>query len=159
MKTIFVLLPLFVSFGAAAQSSDEWVKAKSEVKLPGDTSAGQTYFSTRFSHKTGKFSAMPESMTDSRQSISGKFLVGKFMYTYSKPIPKNALQPQHDKMIVTAILDCKENFAGTLSTAYYLNDAKMGETAEKESEVLMTQLSGETTTNNLCRFAKERGAL
>ncbi len=145
-----------------AQNNNEWVAAEITRNLPGQEDiSGKTYFSKKFSFKEGTFSAIYQSFFDNRDKVSGKFLVGRFRYVYDEPIGEKGSEffPLHDESITTTMLDCENNFFGTIQLVFLLNGKKVLENITSDEELLMFQSNiSNTTIGDLCAFAKNQGA-
>ena len=153
---ILVLWALFIVMPAFA--ADEWVEAPVTRSLPGAEEKGKTYFSKFFGKRTGTFEAMYSSMFDPRDSVSGEFLVGKFRYTYDKPIEGGyEFYPTHDEVLTEVLLDCNEQLSGTLSIVYKLKGAVVHASRSTDEDIEMMQVRGPATTNDLCDFARSMG--
>ena len=141
---------------AAEPQAVGWVEAPERPSLNGE--AGKTWFSPVFGRKGGSFRAMYDSMQDSRDSVSGDFLVASFRYTYDAPIGDGtSLSPRHDESITEVLLDCDAHFSGTTSLRYLLAGEEVAR--EDNDDVLMMQMTNDagTTVGDLCEFARQRG--
>ena len=149
------------TINAVAQNTNEWVAAEITRSLPGQEDiSGKTYFSNKFSVKEGTFGAMYKSFFDNRDKVSGKFLVGKFRYVYDKPNGEEGseIYPLHNEYIQTVMLDCKNNFAGTIQEIFLFNGKKVLENIIPDKDILMIQSNiSNTTIGDLCVFAKNQG--
>ena len=143
--------------GHAAEPQDAgWVEAPQRPSLNGES--GKTWFSPAFGRKSGTFRAMYDSMQDTRDSVSGDFLVARFRYTYEAPIGGGtSLSPRHDESITEVLLDCDAHFSGTTSLVYRLAGEEVAR--EDNDDVLMMQMTNDagTTVGDLCEFARQRG--
>ena len=140
---------------AAEPQAVDWVPAPERPSLDGE--AGKTWFSPAFGRKSGTFRAMYDSMQDTRDSVSGDFLVARFRYAYDAPIGDGTgLSPRHDESITEVLLDCDRHFSGTASLRYLLAGEEVAR--EDNDDVLMMQMNDAgTTVGDLCEFARQRG--
>lgn len=148
--------------GNTSFAAEEWVASEVSRSLPGqeDVSA-QTYFSPRFSKLHGKFRAQYDSMLDKRTTTEGDFLVARFRYQYKKPIgtPGSKVSPFHDEYVSEVLLDCRQNFSGTAAEIFFLKGKEVLALETPKSDILMIQMEMPgTTIDDLCAFAKKRGA-
>jgi hypothetical protein len=150
--TLFLLIPVVMFAG------EEWTVSTFSRTLPGQEEiVGQTFFGSKFTKKRGEYRAMYDSMLETKDTVKGEFLVGKFKYKYKEPIGElnSQFEPFHDEYISEVLLDCNQNFSGTLSETFILHGKTVKSHTNQKSEILMIQqnLSG-TTMGDLCAFAK-----
>ncbi len=140
---------------AAEPQAVGWVQAPERPSLNGES--GKTWFSPTFGRKSGTFRAMYDAMQDTRDSVTGDFLVASFRYTYDAPIGEGtSLSPRHDESITEVLLDCEQHFSGTTSLRYLLAGEEVAR--EDNDDVLMMQMNDAgTTVGDLCEFARQRG--
>jgi hypothetical protein len=143
-----VVLSLLLTMGLPAQSQDaqavqSWVKDERAVD------GGATiYLGKRFGSKSGTFRATPESMLDTKDKISGNFIVGQYRYVYDKPLSQDGLT--FNELIATELLDCKESYYGRLRVVKKLNDKEVLNQKVADSDVSMTQTQGPSIAGKLC---------
>ena len=142
----------------ASYAVAQWVEAPVTKSLPGEVVNAKTSFDPSFGRTTGTYRAMYESITDARNSAKGKFLVGRYRYTYSKPIEPEGGRPRYDESVTEVLLDCANRMSGTSKLTYKLKGAIVREVTTPASEVLLMQSSEPSTVADLCSFAKKRGA-
>src|SRR5690606_28215427 len=141
---------------ASGLQDGAWVGAPERASLDGEKS--KTWFWSAFSRRSGTFSAMYDSMLDSRDSVTGDFLVARYRYTFDAPIGEgNGLIPRHDELIAEVLLDCDAHFSGTTSQRYLLDGEEVAR--EDNDDVLMIQMTNDadTTVGDLCEFARQSG--
>ncbi|MCL1633496.1 hypothetical protein M2650_02380 [Luteimonas sp. SX5] len=144
---------------AAEPQADAWVQGPERPSLNGE--AGKTWFSPVFGRRSGTFPAMYDSMQDTRDSVTGDFLVARFRYTYDAPIGEGSkISPRHDESITEVLLDCDRHFSGTASIRYLLDGKEVARQDDGADDILMTQMENDagTTVGDLCEFARQRGA-
>lgn len=119
----------------------------------------KTYFRATDQTKTGTFRAMFESMLDSRESVTGTFVVAQFRYVYASVLEGGGkIVPSHDEGIYTVILDCKAHLAGTISVTYNLAGKLVSRDDTPDDRVLLTQDASPSMVNDLCEFLGDTAA-
>ncbi|MDD5084390.1 MAG: hypothetical protein PHT88_05695 [Candidatus Moranbacteria bacterium] len=149
---LFLLIPLTVF------ASEKWTVSEFSRTLPGqEDNTAQTFFGSKFTKIRGEYRAMYDSMLETKDTVKGEFLVGKFKYKYKEPIGElnSQFEPLHDEYISEVLLDCNQNFSGTLSETFILHGKTVKSHTNQKSEILMVQLNlSDTTMGDLCAFAK-----
>lgn len=148
----------FAIFCDAAIGASQWMDAPVTRALPGETVAAKTSFDTSFEKRAGTYRAMYDSITDTRDSAKGDFLVGRFRYAYAKPIEPEGGLPRYDESITEVLLGCATHMSGTLKITYKFKGTTVREVISTPSEVLLIQSSEPSTSADLCAFATRRGA-
>lgn len=154
MRLLLCLTLAILSHGAIA--NNEWVESPHIRTLPGEASDGKVYFGTQFTQQKGNYKATYESVMESRDSLSGNFLIGSFRYVFNHPNPKSFLAPKHDEMITQVVLECSQHFSGTVAVLYKLKDKVVKNDVKPASEVTLYQDSNPSTVNDLCAYAKSK---
>jgi hypothetical protein len=88
MKFLYGKLPLLLlastllsQFASAKPSQmSEWI-----VEGPDEDNNATIYLSREFTRVTGVFPNIPASSSDTRESLSGTFIVGQYKYIFHKP--------------------------------------------------------------------------
>ncbi|NIE65653.1 hypothetical protein [Burkholderia sp. Ax-1719] len=144
---------LAILYGATAHAGTDavpqWIKAEAAVD-----GAGTIYLSPRFTEKSGTFAATPESITDTRTSIDGTFLVGtwRMQGTPGAPALKGMQGEHYDEMITTELIDCANGFGGTLRTVEKLRGKVVRDDITADKDIMMVQTSMVTVDTQLCEL-------
>lgn len=152
---LFVCFALAV-FSYSALAGNEWVEIPNTHTLPGEASDGKVYFGTQFTQQKGNYKATYESVMESRDSLSGTFLMGSFRYVFNHPNPKSFLAPRHDEMITQVVLECSKHFSGTVAVLYKLKDKVVKNDVKTAAEITLYQDSNPGTVSDLCAYAKSK---
>jgi hypothetical protein len=129
-----------------------WIK--DEMTLD---SAAQIYLSPAFTTIKGKFKAMPESITDTRDSIDGNFLVGEYRYLFKKP-EAGKDGTMSDELVSTEVLDCKDNFFGTIKQVRKYKGRVVNNSATPAADVRMIQTNIPNIGLKLCALYQGKKA-
>lgn len=157
MNRTVLLLAVLSLVSGMAHASGGWVASPVTRSLPGQDDGGKTWFDKSFGRRTGAFNTLDDSMNPGRKA-SGTFLVGRFRYTYKKPIGGGGYQPRHDESVDEVLLDCNSHASGTLSTTYKLRGKTVGHTVAADADVSLMPTGRESTVGDLCEFARAQGA-
>jgi hypothetical protein len=129
-----------------------WIK--DEMDLDG---SAQIYLSPAFTTIKGKFKAMPESITDTRDSIEGNFIVGEYRYLFKKP-EAGKDGKMSDELVSTEILDCKDNFFGTIKQVRKYKGKVVSDSATPAADVRMIQTNIPNIGLKLCSLYQGKKA-
>lgn len=110
-----------------------WVNAGRTL----DNSA-TVYLSGQFGQKSGTFKAMPESMQDKQDHVSGTFLVGTFRQVLDDT-EENMRGLQYDELITTEVLDCQNAYFGTLRRVEKLRGKVVQDVVTPDDDIDMMQ--------------------
>jgi hypothetical protein len=142
--TLSTSLALASAISAGVPKSDEqWVEDERSID------GGATiYLNKIFSSKSGTFNAVPESMLDSKDKLSGSFIVGSYRYVHDEPTTQNGIE--YDESISTEILECNEFYFGTLKVVKKLKGVEVQSEIYDDKDVTMMQTRGANMGSKLC---------
>jgi hypothetical protein len=129
---------------AGATPAPSWIK--DEIDLDG---SAQIYLSSAFTSLKGKFRAMPESFTDTRETIEGKFIIGEYRYLFKEP-ETGKDGTMSDELVSTEIMDCKDNFFGTIKQVRKYKGKVVSNSATPAADVRMIQTNLPNIGMKLC---------
>ena|GEM_PF-2227792 len=139
----WAVLTTGMSCAFASAFASEW--ADVGPSIDGDA---KIQMSKKFSNKTGKFNATPESMLDKREFIEGNFIVGTYRYVYNTAEQEDGRSV--DEMVSTEIMDCPNKYYGTLKQTKKYKGKIVSEKVTAEGQVRMTQMNGSNIDSQLC---------
>jgi hypothetical protein len=151
-KALFALIgasltyPALAGLASADGSSVRWIKLGAT-----NDNVGTIYLSPHFGQKSGKFSAIPESVMDNQDSVEGNFLVGTYRMALDAPIKDEKGIP-HDELIVTEVMDCKNDYFGSLHTIEKLKGKIVRDETVTDDKLDMVQTHDWTIDKQLCRL-------
>lgn len=96
------------------------------------------YLSGQFGQKSGTFKAMPESMLDKQDHVSGTFLVGTFRQVLDDTA-EDMHGLQYDESITTEVLDCQNAYFGTLRQVEKLRGKVVQDLVTPDHDINMMQ--------------------
>ena len=138
---------------ADAETSAQWVKDGATVD-----GGGTIYLSTTFTRKSGTFRAMPDSIMEDKDSVSGTFLVGTYRMVADKnEPPMEGMHGKYDELISTELMDCDNRYAGTLRRIEMLAGKIVYEQTKQDNDILMIQSAPNANDigMKLCRLHKK----
>jgi hypothetical protein len=127
-------------------SSTEWIKLG-----PTTDNVGVIYLSPHFGQKSGKFSALPESFFDKQDHVEGNFLTGTYRMMLDAPI-QDQKGISHDELIVTEVMDCENDYFGSLRTIEKLKGKVVLDETTSDDKIDMVQTHDWTIDKQLCRL-------
>ncbi len=150
-KSTLVIFTFFTAFliffGSSSSAATKW----KDIGLTEDKVA-RIFVAEQFSSLSGTFNAVSYSGHADEQSLTGKFIVGAYLFLHDKPTSQNGVT--YDGVVTEIALDCKRHFSATLKEEFYL-EKKLIKTAEvPKTERLMVQLQprGSRIENELCKL-------
>lgn len=145
---------LLVSAAPTAHAKEattaSWIK--DEISLDG---SAQIYLNSAFTPTKGKFKAVPESITDRKDTIEGGFLLGEYRYMLKKPETGKDGKVS-DELVTTEILDCKSNFFGPMKQVRKYKGKVVSEKSTPASEVTMMQTTSPNIGTKLCALSQSK---
>jgi hypothetical protein len=155
MKTLTLSIFAFfeavlILFSSSSGAATQWKEiGRTEDKV------ARIFLAEKFSTISGKFNAVSYSGNADEQSLTGKFIVGAFLFLHDEPTAQNGIT--YDGIVTEIALDCNRHFSATLKESYYL-EKKLIKTVEvPKLERLMVQLQprGTKIENALCNLHKK----
>lgn len=148
----FAVLAASMSPAALARESSDASWIKDEISVDG---SAQIYLSPVFSTINGRFKAVPESIIDTKDAIEGDFLLGEYRYLFKKPTTgKNG--KLSDELVSTEVLDCKDNFFGTMKQVRKYKGTIVNSSASASADVTMIQTSSPNIGAKLCALYQNK---
>lgn len=134
-----------VSATADHQTDQAWVAA-------GPTLDGEAtvFLSRSFGQKSGTFKAMPESMLDKADHISGTYLVGTFRKVFAAPT--EGMHGTYDESITTELIDCANDYFGTVHEVRKLKGHIVFDKVTPDADIHMIQSHESGIDGALCRL-------
>lgn len=137
---------------APAKESDKAAWIKDELSLDG---SAQIYLNAAFAPIKGKFKAVPESITNRKDSIEGSFLLGEYRYMFKKPETGKDGKVS-DELVSTEVLDCKNNYFGTMKQVRKYKGKVVSEKSTPASDVTMIQTTSPNIGTKLCAVSLDK---
>ena len=147
--TFAALLVLAAPAALAKEAAKpSWIK--DEISVDG---SAQIYLNAAFAPIKGKFKAVPESITDRKDSIEGSFLLGEYRYMFKKP-ETGTDGKVSDELVSTEVLDCKNNYFGTMKQVRKYKGKVVSEKSTPASDVTMMQSTLPNIGAKLCAVSQ-----
>lgn len=149
--TFAALLVLAAPAALAKEAAKpSWIK--DEISVDG---SAQIYLNAAFAPIKGKFKAVPESITDRKDSIAGSLLLGEYRYMFKTPeTGKDGMLS--DELVSTEVLDCKNSYFGTMKQVRKYKGKVVSEKSTPAAEVTMIQTTSPNIGTKLCAVAQDK---
>lgn len=152
VRCIFLAMALALAAAPLAYAKDgaqaPWIKDEKSVD-----GTARIFLSPSFTTIQGKFTAVPESMTDRRASIEGTYLMGTYRYLFTTP-ETGQDGKRSDELVSTEVLDCRENFFGTAKQVRKYKGKVVSERVTPLAGITMVQTMGPNIGAKLCALAQ-----
>ena len=149
--TFAALLVLAAPAALAKEAAKpSWIK--DEISVDG---SAQIYLNAAFAPIKGKFKAVPESITDRKDSIEGSFLLGEYRYLFKKP-ETGKDGKLSDELVSTEVLDCKNSYFGTMKQVRKYKGKVVSEKSTPAADVTMIQTTSPNIGAKLCAVSQDK---